>query len=145
MTTKPNPQTQPAPTKGTGAATAPKKPTQTAAKATKAVGTQQAGRKAGASVLADVAFYRQRKSGSLRRLPYLAPSAPERKAAEKVATQVAKGTSVADLVTSTGESTSTVRRMVAAVQLAREVEAGDFADQIKDGKVVLPPRTGDDK
>lgn len=41
---------------------------------------------------------------------------------------------------STGKSTSSVRRMVAAVDLAHEVEAGDYADQIKDGKVVLPAR-----
>lgn len=41
---------------------------------------------------------------------------------------------------STGKSTSSVRRMVAAVDLAHEVEAGDYADQIKDDKVVLPAR-----
>lgn len=145
MTTKPNPQPKATPTKATAAVVTPKKPTQTAQKATKATGTQKAGPKAAASVLADVAFYRQRKSGTLRRLPYLAPGTPERKDAEKVAAQFDKGTSIAALAASTGKSGSSVRRMVAAVQLAREVEAGDYASQIKDGKVVLPPRTGDDQ
>lgn len=145
MTTKPNPQTQPTPAKAKAAASAPKKPTQTAAKGPKATSATSASSKPAASVLADVTFYRQRKAGTLRRLPYLAPGTPERKAAEKLVTQLDKGTSYADLVASTGKSTSSVRRMVAAVQLARDFEAGDYAAQVKDGKVVLPPRTGEDK
>lgn len=85
-------------------------------------------------------FYRLRKVGTARRLPYFAPGSTERKEAEKVAAQIAKGKTVADLAVSTGKSTSSVRRMVAAVDLAHEVEAGDYADQIKDGKVALPAR-----
>lgn len=133
-----------------GAATAtalaegtPTKPTQTAQKATKAPASAKAASKPAdspATLWADVKFYRLRKVGTARRLPYLAPGTTERKDAEKVAAQIAKGKTVADLAATTGKSPSSVRRLVAAVELAHEVEAGDYADQIKDGKVILPAR-----
>jgi len=143
MTTKPSTQAQPTPTTGKAATSAPKKPTQTAQRATKApASAKPASTPAGAApqTWADVKFYRLRKVGTLRHLPYFAPGTTERKEAEKVAALIVKGKSVADVAASTGRSASSVRRMVAAVQLAHEVEAGDYADQIKDGKVVLPAR-----
>lgn len=121
------------------AASAPE-PTQQPKKATSKASAKKASAKPAESVLAEVQFYRLRKSGTIRRLPYLAPGSPERKDAEKVAAQVAKGKSVATIAEETGRSLSTVRRMVAAVQLAEEVETGKYDDQVKDGKVVLPAR-----
>lgn len=121
------------------AASAPE-PTQKPKPAPGKASAKKASAKPAESVLAEVQFYRLRKSGTMRRLPYLAPSTPERKDAEKVAAQVAKGKSIATIAEETGRSLSTVRRMVAAVQLAEEVETGKYDEQVKDGKVVLPAR-----
>jgi hypothetical protein len=122
-----------------GTASAPE-PTQTPKKASTKHATKKAAVKAAESAQADVAFYRQRKSGTLRRLPYLAPGTPERKAAEKVAAQVDKGTPVAVIAEASGRSLSTVRRLLAAVDLAREVESGKYAKAMKTGKVILPAK-----
>lgn len=115
-------------------------PTKKPVKAKSNASAKTGASKAAEARTAEVQFYRLRKSGTMRRLPYLAPGTPERKDAEKAAAQVTKGKSVATLAEESGRSVSTIRRMVAAVQLAEEVETGKYDDQIKDGKVVLPAR-----
>lgn len=123
-------------------------PTQNAKRATGKPSGGKGGSKPAESaqaMFADVKFYRLRKSGTARRLPYLAPGTPERAEADTIAAQVASGTAVAQVATKAGVSGSTVRRMVAAVQLAQDVESGVYAKAINEGKVVLPARQGDDK
>lgn len=118
-------------------------PTQTAQKASSKTSAKKASAKPAGSVQpmwADVKFYRLRKVGTARRLPYLAPGTPERKDAEKVAAQIAKGKSATEVAEATDRSVSTIRRLVAAAQLAEEVESGAYDEAIKDGKVVLPAR-----
>lgn len=125
-----------------GQASAPE-PTQNAKKAT----SKPSGKKASAMpaeaaepMWANVAFYRLRKVGTARRLPYLAPGTPERKDAEKIAALIAKGKTVSEVAEATERSVSTVRRLVAAVQLAEDVESGAYDNAIVDGRVTLPAR-----
>lgn len=125
------------------AQTAAKKPTQTAKKAGSAAKAATPAKKPAESaqpMWADVKFYRLRKVGTARHLPYLAPGTPERKDAEKIAALIAKGQTASEVGQATERSVSTVRRLVAAVQLAEDVESGAYDNAINDGKVVLPAR-----
>ncbi|EAP99440.1 hypothetical protein JNB_04690 [Janibacter sp. HTCC2649] len=122
------------------AASAPTQNAQKAPKATTAATPAKTPQNADAPMWANVKFYRLRKVGTARHLPYFAPGTPERKDAEKVASLVAKGKSASEVAEATERSVSTVRRLVAAVQLAQDVESGQYDNAIVDGKVVLPAR-----
>lgn len=141
-TTKAPTVTPPAAATTLADASAPE-PTQTA----KTAASKPSGKKAStkpaeptAQTWANVKFFRLRKVGTARRLPYLAPGTSERKEAEKVAALIAKGKSVIEIAEASDRSVSTVRRLVAAVQLAEEVESGAYDKAVKDGKIILPAR-----
>jgi hypothetical protein len=69
-----------------------------------------------------VHFYRVRANGSTRAVPYLKPDTSAREVAEWIANEVDEGKSVALVATEAGLSRATVRRALAAVELAEEVE-----------------------
>ncbi len=92
---------------------------------------------------ATVRYYRLRKNGTKRAMPYLAPGTPERKAAEALAAAHAKGKTVSDLAAAKEMSVSTVRRAIVAVAFAKDVEAGTYAAQVDNGVVILPATTKD--
>ena len=81
-----------------------------------------------------VKFYRQRANGSTRAVPYLKPDTEAREIAEWIANEVETGKSVAAVAAEVGLSRATVRRALAAVALAEEVEEDDtLADVYEDG------------
>lgn len=65
---------------------------------------------------------RQRGNGTLRRLPYLAPGTPERKAAEAVVARREKGDTIDALCKDLNLSKATVRRMITGLLLAHAIE-----------------------
>lgn len=75
-----------------------------------------------------VALFRQRGTGTLRRLPYLAPESEAREVADWFACRREDGASVASIAAEAGVSRATVRRALAALALTEEVEAGDLDD-----------------
>lgn len=75
-----------------------------------------------------VALFRQRGTGTLRRLPYLADGSEAREVAEWFAAAREDGASVATIAGEAGVSRATVRRALAALALTEEVEAGDLDD-----------------
>lgn len=76
----------------------------------------------------DVSLFRERGTGTLRRLPYLAPGGEAREVAEWFASRRDDGASVAAIAGESGVSKATVRRALAALALTEEVEAGDLDD-----------------
>jgi hypothetical protein len=78
-----------------------------------------------------VALYQQRRTGTLRRIAYPCPGTPARETAEYLADRVDDGASVAALAVETGLSRATVRRSLAALDLAHEIEAGDHDDVVE--------------
>lgn len=98
---------------------------------------------ASAGLLADacaagrVALFRERDTGTLRRLPYLAPESEAREVAEWFAAAREDGASVATIAGEAGCSRATVRRALAALALTEEVEAGDLDEMYEDGVVAV--------
>jgi hypothetical protein len=79
-----------------------------------------------------VNFYRVRANGSARFLPYLAQGTEAREVAEWAALQVEEGRSVAWLAEDAGVSRATVRRALAALDLAEDIEAGEYDELVTD-------------
>ena len=71
-----------------------------------------------------VRLYHQRASGSLRALPYLAIGSDARATAEYLADLVEDGASVAAAAIATGLSRASVRRALANLSLAEDIEDG---------------------
>lgn len=86
-----------------------------------------------AAAKGDVKFFRQRGNGTFRRLPYLAPGTPERKAAEVVMARREKGDTIDALCKDLKLSKATVRRMITGLLLAHAIEAGEH-NKAWDGK-----------
>ena len=80
-----------------------------------------------------VRLFRQRGTGTLRALPYLAPGTPTRETAEYLAELLEDGASVAQAAADTGLSKATVRRAKENLALAYDIEAGDYDDLVEDG------------
>jgi len=97
-----------------------------------------ANRAPSAGLLADavaagrVKLYRQRSNGSTRRIAYLAPDSPAREVAEYLALRVDEGISVAVLAIDTDLSRPTIRRTLAALEWAEEIEDGEWDDMYAD-------------
>ena len=110
------------------AKTATKKPETTAPKTLK-----------DAAAAGAVRLFRQRKNGTLRSLPYLAPGTDPRKEAEAVAARREEGETVGTIAADLNLSVATVRRMITNLLLARAIEAGKHADRYTPGerRVVL--------
>lgn len=139
-TTLPGPTAEhhaaPAPT-----ASAPE-PTQTPATAPQAPAAEGAADQGSAALLAAVAsgavaLYRRRGTGTLRRLPYLAPGTPAREAANWYALRLDQGASVANIAGEAQVSRANVRRALAALDLAEAVEDGDLDDLYAEGTDAL--------
>ena len=81
-----------------------------------------------ACLAGSVALSRQRVTGGLRRLPYLAPDTTAREVAEWFAALREAGARIATIAAETGVSKATVRRAHAALGLTEEVEDGDHDD-----------------
>lgn len=86
-----------------------------------------------------VRLYHQRRTGTLRHLPYLAPGTPERKQATAVAKRRDAGETIDAIAADLKMSKATVRRLVTGLALAKEVEAGthDAEWDGNEAKVVL--------
>ena len=86
-----------------------------------------------------VRLFRQRKNGTLRSLPYLAPKSEGRTDAEAVAARREKGETINAIAEDLNVSTATVRRMITNLLLAQAIEAGEYADKWTPGeqKVVV--------
>lgn len=84
-----------------------------------------------------VALYRQRGNGSLRRVPYLAPGHPAREVAEWFALRREAGASIATVAREANVSRVSVRRTLAALDLAEAVEDGDLDDLYDEGVTAL--------
>ncbi len=86
-----------------------------------------------------VRLFRQRKNGTLRSLPYLAPGTDQRTQAEAVAARRDKGETVGTIAEDLNLSVATVRRMITNLLLAQAIEAGEHADRYTLGekKVVI--------
>lgn len=82
-----------------------------------------------AVTLGTVRLVRQRKNGTLRSLPYLAPGSEQRKEAETVAARRAKGETIPVIAEDLKASIATVRRMATNLDLAQRIEAGEHADK----------------
>jgi hypothetical protein len=90
-----------------------------------------------------VTFYRQRRNGTMRNLPYLAPGTPERIQAETVAKRRADGDTIKAISDDLKVSVATVRRMVTGLLLAEQIEAGDHDGKWKpEDKSVLVGKVG---
>lgn len=84
-----------------------------------------------------VQFYRVRKNGTTRHIPYLQEGSEERDIAEKVEALREKGVSVAEIAETMGVSQPTVRRYIERLRFARDIEkakAGDVAKLIQKTK-----------
>ncbi|GAA2071984.1 hypothetical protein GCM10009821_07490 [Aeromicrobium halocynthiae] len=81
-----------------------------------------------------VRLLRQRKNGTLRSLPYLAPGSDQRTQAEAVAARRAKGETVGAIATDLNLSIATVRRMITNLLVAQQIEKGDSADRYTPGE-----------
>lgn len=81
-----------------------------------------------------VKLVRQRKNGTLRHLPYLAPGSDLRKEAEAVAARREKGETIGAIAEDLKSSVATVRRMITNLQLAQAIEAGEYADKWTPGE-----------
>ena len=86
-----------------------------------------------------VKLVRQRKNGTFRHLPYLAKDTDLRKEAETVTARHEKGETMGAIAEDLKSSVATVRRMITNLQLAHDVEAGEYADKWTPGeqKVVV--------
>lgn len=94
---------------------------------------KSASKLAQAAATSEVKLYRQRRNGTYRRLPYLAPGTPQRKQAEQIAARRAKGEALPAIADDLKLSKSTVRRLEVGLALAKEIEAGQH-DAAWDGK-----------
>ena len=90
--------------------------------------TTQPGALAALCAAGSVRLFRQRASGSLRALPYLCPGTHARETAEYLADLVDDGASVAAAATATGLSRASVRRALANLSLAEDIEDGLHGD-----------------
>ncbi len=92
-----------------------------------------------AAAAGTVRLFRQRKNGTLRSLPYLAPGTDQRTQAEAVAARRDKGETVGTIAEDLNLSVATVRRMITNLLLAHAIEAGEHADRYTPGekKVVI--------
>lgn len=81
---------------------------------------------AAACALGTVQLYRERGTGTLRHLDYLTGEA--REVAEWYAERRESGLSVRTIATEAATSTSTVRRVLKALELTEAIEAGDHDD-----------------
>jgi len=77
-----------------------------------------------AAAQGQVTFYRQRRNGTMRNLPYLAPGTKQRAQAETVAGRREAGDTIGTVAGDLKLSVATVRRMVAGLLLAQQVEVG---------------------
>lgn len=75
-----------------------------------------------------VALYRVRRTGTLRRLAYLAPGTTARQEADWYAMRLDEGATIKDLAAEAGVRPLTVRRALWALDLAESVEDGDLDD-----------------
>lgn len=75
-----------------------------------------------------VQFYRVRKNGTTRHIPYLAPNTEQRDIAEKVEALRDKGVSVAEIAKTMDVSQPTVRRYIERLRFAREIEKAKGQD-----------------
>ena len=81
-----------------------------------------------------VRLFRQRKNGTLRSLPYLAPNSESRAEAETVAARREEGETIGTISEDLNLSTATVRRMLTNLLLAQAIEAGEYADKWTPGE-----------
>lgn len=86
-----------------------------------------------AAALGAVRLFRQRKNGTMRSLPYLAPGTEARKEAETVVKRRAAGETIGAIAEDLNASVATVRRMATNLELALAIEAGEYADKWKPG------------
>ncbi len=150
MSSPPTPAT--APTATDAPASAPSAPQTPDASKGKAKGHPK-GYGPSASVLAralasgEAKVYRQRKTGTLRLLPFYAKGSDARARAEAV-TKAVKASSVRQVAEDTGTSVPTVRRLMTNLALTLAIE-GKELDGLYDGtadKIVLPPNVaGEDE
>lgn len=75
-----------------------------------------------------VRLYRVRATGTTRAVPYLAEDNLQREVAEWLATAIEEGQSLRAVATDTGLSLPTARRLVTALAITEEIEAGDWDD-----------------
>lgn len=92
---------------------------------------------AAACAAGTVALYRRRGTGSLRRVPYLAPETTAREIAEWFALRREEGLRVAAIASEAGCSRVTVRRTLVALDLAEALEDGDLDDLYAEDTVAL--------
>lgn len=76
-----------------------------------------------------VRLYRVRATGTTRAVPYLADGTPQREVAEWLDAALEGGTSLRTAATDAGLSLPTARRLVTALAITEEIEAGDWDDQ----------------
>lgn len=86
-----------------------------------------------AAMTGAVKFYRVRKSGSLRAVPYLPEGTEAREVAEWIANEVDEGKSVAEVAFETGLSKATVRRAIACIELADDLYDGELSEMYEEG------------
>ncbi|WP_269305308.1 hypothetical protein [Aeromicrobium sp. HA] len=82
-----------------------------------------------------VRLFRQRKNGTLRSMPYLAPGSDTRKEAEAVAKRRETGETVGTIAEDLNLSVATVRRMITNLLLAKQIEDGFYADKYTPGEL----------
>jgi hypothetical protein len=75
-----------------------------------------------------VHLYRARRTGTLRRLTYLAPGSEEREVAEFLAYRLDEGTTIKDLAAEVGWRPLTVRRALWSLDLTGAIEDGLLDD-----------------
>lgn len=92
---------------------------------------------AAACAAGTVGLYRQRGTGTLRRVPYLAPDSTAREVAEWFVLRRDEGQRVAAIAAEAGVSRVTVRRTLVALDLAEAIEDGDLDDLYDDDTLAL--------
>jgi len=81
---------------------------------------------AAACAIGDVKLYKERANGTLRALPWLVGE--QREHAEWALEELAAGASVAEVCEAGAWSRSTIRRMLAMVDVMEQIEAGEWDD-----------------
>lgn len=75
-----------------------------------------------------IQFYRVRRNGTTRHIPYLPPESKEREIAEKVEEERQNGVSVSELAAAMGISQPTVRRHIERLRFSRAIDKAKAAE-----------------
>jgi hypothetical protein len=85
-----------------------------------------------------VRLYRVRATGTTRRVPYLAVDTDQRAVAEWLSDRIdMDGAPLADVAAEVGLSRPNARRLLAALELTEEIDAGDWDDLYEEGVTTL--------